>query len=67
MASDSKWIDKAIKKPGALRATAKRLKLLKKGEEDTLSEEDLDKLEERGGITAKRARLARTLSKMRKD
>ena len=34
-----KWIQKAIKKPGALRATAKRMKLLKEGETLSASED----------------------------
>lgn len=58
------WIKKAIKKPGSLRATAKR-KGLVKGDEP-LSKTDLDKLEDMGGKTAKRARLAQTLKGLKK-
>lgn len=57
--AEAKWIQKAIKKPGSLRATAKR-KGLVKGDEP-LSKTDLEKLEDMGGKTAKRARLAKTL------
>lgn len=59
-----KWIQKAIKKPGSLRATAKR-KGLVKGDEP-LSKTDLEKLEDMGGKTAKRARLAKTLKGLKK-
>lgn len=55
----TKWIQKAIKKPGALRAEAKREGLIE-GEEK-LSKTDLKKLEKKGGKTARRARLAQTL------
>jgi len=58
------WIKKAIKKPGSLRATAKR-KGLVKGDE-ALSKTDLEKLEDMGGKTAKRARLAQTLKGLKK-
>lgn len=61
--TDEKWIQGAIKKEGALRAEAKREGLIK-GEEK-LSKTDLKKLEAKGGKTAKRARLAMTLSKMK--
>lgn len=60
----AKWIKKAIKKPGSLRTTAKR-KGLVKGDEP-LSKTDLEKLEDMGGKTAKRAKLARTLKGLRK-
>jgi len=64
-----KWIQKAIKKPGALRATAKRMKLLKEGE--TLSASDLDKMEKKAEQTGNkklmaRVNLAKTLKKMKK-
>jgi len=64
-----KWIQKAIKKPGALRATAKRMKLLKEGE--TLSASDLDKMKKKAEQTGNkklmaRVNLAKTLKKMKK-
>lgn len=62
--SSRKWIQKAIKKKGSLRATAKRMGLIKGDEK--LSQSDLEKLEAKGGKTARRARLARTLKKLSK-
>jgi hypothetical protein len=60
-----KFIKQAIKKPGALRATAKRAGLLKKGE--TLSKTDIAKLKKsKNPKTRKRAQLAETLGKLRK-
>jgi hypothetical protein len=64
-----KWIQKAIKKPGALRATAKRMKLLKEGE--TLSASDLVKMKKKAEQTGNkklmaRVNLAKTLKKMKK-
>jgi hypothetical protein len=64
-----KWIQKAIKKPGALRATAKRMKLLKEGE--TLSASDLTKMKKKAEQTGNkklmaRVNLAKTLKKMKK-
>ena len=64
-----KWIQKAIKKPGALRASAKRMGLLKKDEK--LSATDLAKMKKKAkksGSTKllKRIALAKTLQKMRK-
>jgi len=59
-----KWISGAIKHPGSLRATAKREGLIKGDEK--LSSADLTKLAAKGGKTAKRANLARTLKKMHK-
>jgi hypothetical protein len=63
------WIQKAIKKPGALRATAKRMKLLKEGE--TLSSSDLTKMKKKAEQTGNkklmaRVNLAKTLKKMKK-
>lgn len=63
------WIQKAIKKPGALRATAKRMKLLKEGE--TLSSSDLTKIKKKAEQTGNkklmaRVNLAKTLKKMKK-
>lgn len=55
-----KWIQSAIKKPGALRKTLK----VKKGE--TIPVEKLEKAAKKGGKTGQRARLAITLKKMHK-
>lgn len=58
------WIKGAIKKPGALRETAKRDGLVKGDEK--LSKTDIKKLEKsKNPTTAKRARLAATLGKMK--
>lgn len=58
-----KWIAGAIKKPGALRATAKRQGLISGGQ--SLSAADLDTLaRSKNPTTAKRAHLAETLKKM---
>jgi len=67
-ASDDQWIQKAIRKPGALRRTAKRLGLIKGDEK--LSQTDLNKLEtyarKRGDTTLlRRVNLARTLKRLR--
>lgn len=60
-----KFIQKAIKHKGALRATAKRDGLIKGDEK--LSKTDLNKLEKsKNSTTRKRAQLAETLGKMRK-
>ena len=64
-----KFIQEALKAPGALRATAKRLGVLKEGE--TLSATDLDELEARARKTGnkkllRRVLFARTLKKVRK-
>jgi hypothetical protein len=64
-----KWIQKAIKKKGALRATAKRMGLLKEGE--TLSQSDLTKMKKKAvagnnTLLKRRIALAKTLKKMRK-
>jgi len=53
-----KWIQKAIKKPGALRRTAK----VKAGKKIPMK--TLNRLAKKGGITGRRARLAKTLRKM---
>lgn len=59
MAEKKKWIQGAIKHPGALRKTLK----IKKGEK--ISESKLKKAEHsKNPTTAKRARLAETLKKM---
>lgn len=57
-----KWIAKAIKKPGALRATAKREGALRDG----ISAKWLEGASKREGITGKRARLAKTLRGLKK-
>lgn len=60
-----KFIRKAIKHKGALRATAKRDGLIKGDEK--LSGADINKLEKsKNPTTRKRAQLAETLGKMRK-
>lgn len=60
-----KFIQKAIKHKGALRATAKRDGLIKGDEK--LSKADIGKLEKsKNPTTRKRAQLAETLGKMRK-
>lgn len=59
--SDKKWIQSAIKKPGALRETLG----VKKGEK--IPEAKLKKAEHsKNPTTSKRARLAETLKKMHK-
>lgn len=65
--SNGKWIQKAIKNPGALRATAKRMGLIKGDEK--LSASDLAKLrahaKKTGNTTLlRRVNLARTLKKL---
>lgn len=60
---DKYWIQKAIKKEGSLRETAKREGLIK-GEEK-LSSTDIKKLKKGSTKTAQRARLAETLKKLR--
>lgn len=60
-----KFIQKAIKRPGALRAKAKRKGLVK--EDDSLSQSDLARLAKSGSTRTKRqVALARTLKKLRK-
>ena len=63
------WIQGAVKKPGALRATAKRMKLIKGKEK--LSSKDLNimaKKAKKPGNTklSRRVNLAKTFKKMRK-
>ena len=61
MKNESNWIERAIKKPGALRKTLR----VKKGEK--ISKAKLKKAEEsKNPTTRKRAKLAETLNKMRK-
>ena len=59
MAAKKKWIQKAIKKPGALRSQlgAKPGKPIPKSK--------LNAAAKKGGTLGRRARLAQTLSKMR--
>ena len=57
---DKKWIKKAIKKPGALRKAAG----VKAGEK--IPAKKLTKLAKKKGVTGQRARLAKTLGKVRK-
>lgn len=58
------WIKGAIKKPGALKATAKRAGALKA--DGTIKKAWLNEKAKGSGKTAQRARLAITLSKMKK-
>jgi len=64
MARKSNWIKKAIKKPGALRATAKRAGALKA--DGTIKKTWLKEKAKKKTKTGQRARLAITLSKMKK-
>lgn len=57
--ADKKWIAKAIKKPGALRKEMG----VKKGEKIPAGK--LDKAAKAPGLLGKRARLAKTLKKMK--
>ena len=58
------WISGAIKKPGSLTATAKRAGAIKS--DGTIKKSWLKEKAKDNGKTAKRARLALTLSKMKK-
>lgn len=59
-----KWMAGAVKHPGALRATAKRERLITGGQK--LSSADLDKLaRSKDPTTRKRAALAKTFAKER--
>jgi len=58
------WIKGAIKKPGALKATAKRAGALKA--DGTIKKSWLKEKAKGSGKTAQRARLALTLGKMKK-
>ena len=59
MKSDKKWIQKAIKKPGSLRRSLS----VKKGQKIPASK--LNAAAKKGGKLGQRARLAKTLKKMR--
>lgn len=63
-ASKSNWIKGAIKKPGALRATAKKAGAIKA--DGTIKKTWLQDKAKGSDKTAQRARLAITLSKMKK-
>ena len=58
--SDRKWIDKAIKKPGALH------KELGVAKDKKIPKKTLDKAAKAPGKLGQRARLAETLGKMKK-
>jgi hypothetical protein len=67
-ASSDRWIQRAIRNPGALRRTAKRMGLIKGDEK--LSETDLNKMASRARKTGdttlmRRVNLARTLRKLK--
>jgi hypothetical protein len=64
MASKKNWIKGAIKKPGSLTATAKRAGAVKS--DGTIKKSWLKEKAKGSGKTAKRARLAITLGKMKK-
>lgn len=64
MANKKKWIKNAIKHPGALTKTAKKAGAVKKG--GGIKGSWLKKEAKGKGTTAKRARLAQTLKKLRK-
>ena len=65
MADKKKWIQGAIKHPGALREKAKRIGLISGGE--ALSQEDLNRLaRSKNKTTQKQANLAKTLKGMHK-
>ena len=62
------WIQGAVKKPGALRATAKRMKLIK-GSKQKLSNKDFSIMAKKAKkigntLLAKRVNLAKTFKKM---
>lgn len=59
-----KWIKKAIKHPKALTKTAKKAGAIKKS--GGIKTSWLDKKAKGKGVTGERARLARTLKKLRK-
>lgn len=58
--SDKKWIQEAIKKPGALK------KSLKVKEGKKIPEKKLEAAAKKGGKMGQRARLAKTLKKLSK-
>jgi hypothetical protein len=64
MKSGGNWIKGAIKKPGSLRATAKSAGAITP--EGTIKKSWLNEKAKGSGKTAQRARLAKTLGKMKK-
>jgi len=62
--AEKKWIQKAIKKPGSLTATAKKAGAVTKS--GTIKKDWLQSKAKEGGKTGQRARLAITLGKMSK-
>lgn len=64
MAAKKNWIKGAIKKPGSLTATAKKAGAVKS--DGTIKKSWLKEKAKGSGKTAKRARLAITLGKMKK-
>jgi len=64
MAKNNRWIQGAIKHPGALTRTAKRAKAIKKG--GGIKKAWLNKAAKKPGRLGKQARLALNLSRMRK-
>lgn len=60
MAKDKKWIQKAVKHPGALH------KELKVPAGKKIPEKKLNAAAKKGGLEGKRARLAKTLKGLRK-
>lgn len=59
-----KWIQRAIKRPGALRKQAKKAGALSK--KGTIEQDWLNEQAKKGGKTGQRARLAKTLKKLGK-
>jgi hypothetical protein len=64
MAKGKDWISGAIKKPGALRATAKKEGGIAK--DGNIKKSFIDKAAKEPGKLGQRARLAKTLGKMKK-
>lgn len=64
MARKRRWIQKAIRKPGSLRAAAKRAGALNK--DGTIKVSWLRQQAKKSGTMGKRARLALTLRKLRR-
>jgi len=64
MATTKNWMQSAVKKPGSLRATAARSKGISK-KTGNIKSSWLKKAVQKGGLTAKRARLAMTFKKYR--
>jgi hypothetical protein len=62
-AKKKKWIQSAIKNPGALKRTAGKRGRTKKG---TIKVKTLNKLAKKKGVTGQRARLAKNLRAMNK-